>query len=242
MNFTSNTGRRALAAVLSTLLVCVMPVVGQDSTKDESDVAKRLQKSTEVLEEIMQAPDKGIPEEVLDSARCVVVIPSMVKFGIGIGGHYGKGFAACRTANGWSAPSPVLLTGGSWGLQFGGQAVDLVMLVMNQKGVQRLLSSKFSIGAEASAAAGPLGRHAAAGTDWKMETEILTYSRARGAFAGVDLSGSAIKPDKDETVVLYGKALPFQDILGGKVAPPKEAQRFLATIQKYASAEKRPQS
>lgn len=142
--------------------------------------------------------------------------------------------ATCRTANGWSAPAPILLTGGSWGLQFGGQAVDLVMLVMNQKGMDHLLSCKFKIGVDASAAAGPVGRNAEAGTDWKMKAEVLTYSRARGLFAGIDLSGSVIKQDKDETRVLFGKMVPFETILNGKVPPPKAAEPFLATVTKYA--------
>jgi lipid-binding SYLF domain-containing protein len=127
-----------------------------------------------------------------------------------------------------------LLTGGSWGLQFGGQAVDLVMLVMNEKGMDHLLSSKFKIGVDAAAAAGPIGRHAEVGTDWKMKAEVLTYSRARGIFAGIDLSGSVVKQDKDETRVLYGRMIPFETLLNGKVPPPKAAETFLATVQKYA--------
>lgn len=208
----------------------------ESPTHDESDIEKRLQASAEVLDEIMKAPDKGIPQEILDSAKCLAVVPSMVKFAIGFGGHYGKGVATCRTPNGgWGAPAPILLTGGSWGLQFGGQAVDLVMLVMNQKGMDHLLSSKFKIGVDAAAAAGPVGRHAEAGTDWKMQTEILTYSRARGIFAGIDLSGSVIKQDKDETRILYGKMIPFGDILHGAVPAPKPAEEFLATVVRYAS-------
>jgi lipid-binding SYLF domain-containing protein len=208
----------------------------ESPTHDESDIEKRLQASAEVLDEIMKAPDKGIPQEILDSAKCLAVVPSMVKFAIGFGGHYGKGVATCRTPNrGWGAPAPILLTGGSWGLQFGGQAVDLVMLIMNQKGMDHLLSSKFKIGVDAAAAAGPVGRHAEAATDWKMQTEILTYSRARGIFAGVDLSGSVIKQDKDETRILYGKMIPFGDILHGAVPAPKPAEEFLATVVRYAS-------
>ena len=224
------------ASISATLLFSTMAWSAEDTSKsDKSGIEKRLQASAEVLDEIMKAPDKGIPQEILDSAKCIAVVPSMVKFAIGFGGHYGKGVATCRTAHGWSAPAPILLTGGSWGLQFGGQAVDLVMLVMNQKGMDRLLSSKFKIGVDASAAAGPIGRHAEAGTDWKMQTEILTYSRARGIFAGIDLSGSVIKQDKDETRVLFGKMVPFSDILRGAVPSPKPAEEFLATVEKYAS-------
>jgi lipid-binding SYLF domain-containing protein len=224
----------AMGTLVFALSTIAEALPAKDSAKEDSDVAKRLQASANVLQEIMGAPDKGIPEEILKDAKCIVVVPSMVKFAIGIGGHYGKGVATCRTANGWSAPAPILLTGGSWGLQFGGQAVDLVMLVMNQKGMDHLLASKFKIGVDASAAAGPIGRHAEAGTDWKMKAEVLTYSRARGIFAGIDLSGSVIKQDKDETRVLYGKMIPFEILLNGKVPPPKAAETFLATIQKYA--------
>ncbi|OLB84863.1 MAG: hypothetical protein DMG84_00755 [Acidobacteria bacterium] len=223
---------------MSTLLFALSTIAwalpAEDSAKDDSEIAKRLKASANILQEIMSAPDKGIPEEILNDAKCIVVVPSMVKFALGIGGHYGKGVATCRTANGWSAPAPILLTGGSWGLQFGGQAVDLVMLVMNQKGMDHLLSSKFKIGVDASAAAGPVGRNAEAGTDWKMKAEVLTYSRARGLFAGIDLSGSVIKQDKDETRVLLGKMVPFETILNGKVPPPKAAEPFLATVTKYA--------
>jgi lipid-binding SYLF domain-containing protein len=224
----------AMGTLVFALSAIAEALPAKDSAKEDSDVAKRLQASANVLQEIMGAPDKGIPEEILKDAKCIVVVPSMVKFAIGIGGHYGKGVATCRTTNGWSAPAPILLTGGSWGLQFGGQAVDLVMLVMNQKGMDHLLASKFKIGVDASAAAGPIGRHAEAGTDWKMKAEVLTYSRARGIFAGIDLSGSVIKQDKDETRVLYGKMIPFEILLNGKVPPPKAAETFLATIQKYA--------
>ena len=224
----------AMSTLLFALSTIAWALPAEDSAKDDSEIAKRLKASANILQEIMSAPDKGIPEEILNDAKCIVVLPSMVKFALGIGGHYGKGVATCRTANGWSAPAPILLTGGSWGLQFGGQAVDLVMLVMNQKGMDHLLSSKFKIGVDASAAAGPVGRNAEAGTDWKMKAEVLTYSRARGLFAGIDLSGSVIKQDKDETRVLLGKMVPFETILNGKVPPPKAAEPFLATVTKYA--------
>jgi lipid-binding SYLF domain-containing protein len=162
------------------------------------------------------------------------VIPSMVKIAIGFGGNHGKGIATCRTETGWSAPAPVTITGGSWGLQLGGQAVDLVMVVMNDSGMEHLLSSKFKLGADASAAAGPVGRDAGADTDIKMKSEVLTYSRARGLFAGVDLSGAAITQDKDETRVLYGKFYPFTEILHGKVEPTASSESFLAAVRKYS--------
>jgi SH3 domain-containing YSC84-like protein 1 len=201
----------------------------------ETDIAKRLDNSATVLNEIMGSPDKGIPSDVLADAKCIAVVPSMLHIAVGFGGRHGKGVATCRTTAGWSAPAPISIAGGSWGLQLGGQAIDLVMLVMNQKGMDHLLSSKFKIGAEATGAAGPIGRQASAGTDWKMKAEILTYSRARGLFAGINLNGASIKQDRDETAVLYGKIIPFQAILSGKVQSPPASKTFLSTISKYAN-------
>jgi lipid-binding SYLF domain-containing protein len=204
--------------------------------KDQSDISKRIEASAKVLDEIMAVPDKAIPNKVMEKAKCIAVIPSMVKIAVGFGGNHGKGVATCRTAEGrWSAPAPVTITGGSWGLQLGGQAVDLVMVVMNQAGMDHLLASKFKLGADASAAAGPVGRDAGADTDIKMKSEVLTYSRARGLFAGVDLSGAAITQDKDETRLLYGKFVPFQDILAGKVEPTASSRPFLAAVRKYSA-------
>jgi lipid-binding SYLF domain-containing protein len=158
----------------------------------------------------------------------------MFKVALGFGGSHGKGVATCRTEHGWSAPAPITITGGSWGLQIGGQAVDLVMVITNDQGMQHLLQSKFKLGADASAAAGPVGRNAGADTDWKMKAEVLTYSRARGVFAGIDLNGAAITQDKDETRVLYQDMVPFAEILNGKVNPPPSAEPFLAAVRKYA--------
>ena len=205
------------------------------SEKNETDIAKRLDNAANVLTEIMGTPDKAIPGNVLADAKCVMVIPSMIHIAVGFGGRHGKGVATCRTASGWSAPAPVDLTGGSWGLQLGGEAVDLVMLVMNDKGMQHLLTSKFKIGAEASGAAGPVGRQASGDTDWKMKSEILSYSRTRGAFAGIDLNGASVKQDKDETAVMYGKVIPFNALLSGKVPAPAISKNFLSTIRKYAN-------
>jgi SH3 domain-containing YSC84-like protein 1 len=216
------------------LLVASMSWAADD--KDQSDIDKRIQASADVLNEIMATPDKAIPDKVMRDSKCIAVIPSMVKVAFVFGGNHGKGIATCRTDHGWSAPAPITITGGSWGLQFGGQAVDLVMVVTNEKGMQHLLSSKFKLGADASAAAGPVGRDAAADTDWKMKAEVLTYSRARGVFAGIDLNGAAITQDKDETRVLYkGKMVPFVDILSGKVPPPSASEPFLAVVRKYST-------
>jgi len=202
--------------------------------KDQSDIAKRIDASAKVLTEIMATPDKAIPDKVMSDAKCIAVIPSMVKIAVGFGGNHGKGVATCRTAAGWSAPAPITITGGSWGLQLGGQAVDLVMVVTNENGMQHLLSSKFKLGADASAAAGPVGRDTAADTDVKMRAEVLTYSRARGLFAGIDLSGAALTQDKDETRVLYGSFVPFADILSGKAQATAVSEPFLSAVRKYS--------
>jgi SH3 domain-containing YSC84-like protein 1 len=231
--------RIAKSAVLSlTSILLVFSTIAWAQNDDKSDIEKRLDTSATVLTQIMGTPDKGIPTNVLDSAECVAVVPSLVKIAVGFGGSHGKGVATCRTAHGWSAPAPITITGGSWGLQLGGQATDLVMLVMNDKGMTDLLSSKFKLGARASAAAGPVGRSAAADTDWKMKAEVLSYSRSRGAFAGVDLNGSSITQDKDATRLLYGKMVPFADLLKGKVAPPQSAENFLGTLRKFSTEAK----
>jgi len=203
------------------------------NNKDQSDIAKRIEASARVLDEVMAIKDKAIPDKVMSGAKCIAVIPSYVRIAIGFGGSHGKGVATCRTANGWSAPAPITLTGGSFGFQFGGEAVDLVLVVMDKHGMDQLLASKFKIGGSVSGAAGPVGRDATADTNWKFNAEILSYSRARGVFAGVDLSGTAITQDKDETRLLYGKMLPFTEILSGKVAPPRAAHPLLAAVNKY---------
>jgi len=227
----------AVSRCLLVLGIC-SALVGVGYSADDShksDIAKRIDASARVLDEIMAVKDKAIPDKVMKDAKCIAVVPSMVKIAVGFGGNHGKGVATCRTESGtWSAPAPITITGGSWGLQLGGQAIDLVMVVTNEQGMQHLLSSKFKLGADASAAAGPVGRDAAADTDIKMKAEVLTYSRARGIFAGVDLNGSAITQDKDETHLLYGKFVPFTDILNGRVRPPADSEPFLAAVRKYS--------
>jgi lipid-binding SYLF domain-containing protein len=226
------------------LLVSVMSAAmyAEDADdKNQSPEVKRVGSAATVLDEIMGTPDKGIPKEILESAKCVAVVPSMIKGGFIVGARYGKGVATCRTNSGWSAPAPLTIAGGSWGLQFGGEAVDVVMLVMNDKGMQNLLASKFKLGAEGSVAAGPVGRQAEANTDWKMRAEVLTYSRARGVFAGLELNGAVIKQDDDDTRVLYGKAVPFKSILAGNVPAPAGTYRFVATVSKYANEAKAEQ-
>jgi SH3 domain-containing YSC84-like protein 1 len=194
------------------------------------DATDRLDSATTVLHEIMSMPDKGIPEEVLEHAKCVAVIPHMIKGGFVFGAKGGKGVATCRTANGWSAPAFITISGGSWGLQIGVEAVDVVMVIQNDKGMQKLLSSNFQVGGDASAAAGPVGRHAEAGTDWKMDTEILTYSRAKGAFAGLTLEGASIRQDNDSRRAMYGRNVTTRALLLGRVAVPSAAQPFLTEV------------
>ena len=178
----------------------------------------------------MSAPDKGVPEEVVDNAKCILVVPHLVKGGFIVGAKHGRGVATCRTAKGWSAPAFVAVSGGSWGLQIGVEGVDLLLFVMNDKGMQHLLSSKFQISGEGSAAAGPVGRHASAGTDWKLNTEILTYSRSKGAFAGLTLEGAVIEQDDSSTKSIYGKVIPFKTLLQGGVPSPAEAAPFRAAL------------
>ena len=241
MTHTTGAMRRFVCALCAAVLLfagagrLVAQASDETTTKDESDIQKRIKAAAGVLTEVMSEKDKAIPDKIMGDAKCVAVVPSMVKIAVGFGGSHGKGVATCRTANGWSAPAPFSVTGGSWGLQIGGQAIDLVMLVMNEKGMDALLSSKFKIGADASAAAGPVGRQGEASTDWKMKAEVLTYSRARGIFAGIDLSGAKISQDRDETRILYGKMVPFATILHGKVPPPDGSEPFLAAVRKYAS-------
>lgn len=205
------------------------------AAEEPSEQVKRMDAAGTVLDEIMGTPDKGIPEELLDSAKCVAVIPSMIKIGFVFGGRHGRGIATCRTSSGWSAPAPFYVTGGSWGLQIGAEAIDVVMLVMNDNGMEKMLSSKFKIGADASAAAGPVGRHVQGETDWKMRAEVLTYSRARGVFAGVTVNGASITQDKDGTRILYGRMIPSAQILKGQVKAPQGSHKFMAAVKKYGA-------
>jgi lipid-binding SYLF domain-containing protein len=218
-------------------LMSLAPMSWADDTK-QSDT-ERLDKAAAVLHEVMAAPDKGIPQEVLDHAKCVAVVPHMIKGGFVFGAEGGKGVATCRTDHGWSAPAFFAITGGSWGLQIGVEGIDLVMVFQNDEGMQHLLQSKFKIGADASAAAGPVGRHASANTDWKMNAEVLTYSRAKGAFAGLSLSGADVRPDNDAMRAEYGGDVTFRSVLTGSVPPPSGSHAFLAAVRgaKAESAE-----
>ncbi len=217
---------------ISLLLMSLMGVFGSyawaGSAREDTDA--RLRSSVEVLHSIMATPDKGIPEEVLSNAKCILVVPDLIKGGFIFGGKHGRGVASCRTEHGWSAPAFVSIGGGSWGLQIGVEGVDLVMLVMNDRGFQGLLSSKFELTGEGSVAAGPVGRHASAGTDWKMNTEVLTYSRSKGVFAGLTLEGAVIEQDDDSTRAIYGKHMRFRSILSGKVSTPESTEHFVKAV------------
>jgi lipid-binding SYLF domain-containing protein len=220
------------------LLLCVLVVslcsFAFAGDEKESKAADRVQAAADVLNEIESAPDSGIPEEILGKADCVAVVPSLLKGGFIVGAKYGRGLATCRTPKGWSAPAFFTVTGGSIGFQIGGQAVDLVMLIMNENGMQHLLSSQFALGADASVAAGPVGRHAEGNTDWKMRAEVLTYSRARGVFAGVSLNGAVMKQDKDSTREFYDHMVTTKAALTGEIEPPAAANVFLTTVAKWA--------
>src|SRR5579862_3720278 len=217
---------------MSLLLISVLGMVGTYAWAGSAreDSVDRLQRSVLVIHAIMSTPDKGIPEEVLSNAKCILVVPDLIKGGFVFGAKHGRGVATCRTADGWSAPAFVSIGGGSWGLQIGVEGVDLVMLVMNEQGFQHLLSSKFELTGEGSVAAGPVGRHASAGTDWKMNTEVLTYSRSKGVFAGLTLEGAVVEQDNDSTRAIYGKHIEFRTILSGKGPTPESVEAFLKSV------------
>jgi lipid-binding SYLF domain-containing protein len=201
------------------------------ASSDREATVDRLDHAGRVIHEIMSAPDRGIPEEVLEHAKCIAVVPHMLKGGFVLGAENGRGVASCRTESGWSAPAFFTITGGSWGLQIGIEGVDLVMIIQNEDGMRHLINSNFQLGGDASAAAGPVGRHASADTDWKLNTEVLTYSRARGAFAGLTLTGAAIRRDNDSTEAIYGHEISTRHILGGEVPVPHAADSFLDAVR-----------
>src|SRR3984885_2433018 len=219
---------KRLAVLLCTLILAV-PGFAQDKTK----LATRLDAARDVLNQIMATPDKQIPESILRQATCVAVVPGMLKGAFIFGAEYGQGVVTCRTPRGWSGPVFIRMEGGSWGFQIGGQGTDLVLVAVNDKGLQDLLHSKFKIGADASAAAGPVGRDAQAATNWKLQSELLTWSRSKGLFAGVDLSGVAVSQNHADTDVLYGEPHHFGAILRGEVPPPPQAEGFLHAIREY---------
>ncbi len=220
--------KKIMTLVLLSLIGLVGTFAWAGSTRE--DTVDRMQKSVDVLQSIMSTPDRGIPEEVLNGAKCIVIVPDLIKGGFILGGKHGRGVASCRTPEGWSSPAFVSVGGGSWGLQIGIEGVDLVMLVMNDRGLQHLLSSKFELTGEGSVAAGPVGRHTSAGTDILMNTEVLTYSRSKGVFAGLTLEGAVVEQDNDSTRAIYGHHMMFRNILSGKVATPRSGDAFVAAV------------
>jgi lipid-binding SYLF domain-containing protein len=216
--------------LVTLVAVLGMTSIGWAGTGREATI-ERLDHAGAVLHEVMSAPDRGIPEEVLEHAKCVAVVPHMIKGGFVFGAENGRGVATCRTEKGWSAPAFFAITGGSWGLQIGVEGVDLVMIIQDDKGMQHLINSNFQLGGDASAAAGPVGRHASADTDWKLNTEILTYSRAKGAFAGLTLTGASIRRDEDSTEAIYGHEISTRRILTGEIAVPNSAISFLDAVR-----------
>jgi len=203
------------------------------SADNQSDITQRLDASARVLDEVMSTPNKSIPAGVITRATCVAVFPATVQVAVLVGAKHGKGFATCRAGNGWSAPAPLTIAGGSWGAQFGGESVDLVMIITNEHGMQQLMSGKFSLGTETSVTAGPVGNH-----EWKMNEEAVTYAKARGVFAGMNLTGSSITQDEDDTRALYGSPVSVSEILGGRTQAPAASQSFLETVERYAGQSK----
>lgn len=204
----------------------------------DSKVSERLEEAATVLSEVMNTPDKGIPDDLMQKAHCAVIVPGLKKGAFIIGGQYGKGFITCRSRGGWSAPAAIRIEGGSVGFQIGGSETDVVMLVMNTRGAERLMQSKFTLGAEGEVAAGPVGRNATAQTDAKMTAEILGWSRTRGAFAGVSLKGATLRSDHDDNEALYGQRLGTKEVVEGTVKAPPAAAKLISMLSKYSPREK----
>lgn len=207
----------------------------------DKEPAKRLEEAAAVLSEVMAAPDKGIPEDMLGNAHCIVIVPGLKTAAFIVGGKYGKGYMSCRSKSGvgWSAPGTVRIEGGSVGFQIGGSETDLIMLVMNARGVDKLLSSKFTLGGEGSVAAGPVGRTATAQTDAQMHAEILSWSRSQGLFAGLALQGATLRQDLDDNANIYGKRIENREIVGGGVRTPKSAMKLITLLNKYSAREQK---
>ncbi len=223
---------KKIIGVLCGMAICVGAVSAR-AEDDSSKLTDRVAAATAVINEVMSVPDKSIPQSILAGAHCVVVIPSYKKAAFAVGAQYGQGIATCRTPRGWSAPVFVQLAGGSFGFQIGGQATDLILVAMNQNGLEDMLKNKVKLGADAAASAGPVGRNAQAGTDWKLNAEFLTYSRSKGLFAGVDLDGTVLSQNQDATRQLYGHDVAFGDALRGKIPTPPNARHFVGTVARY---------
>lgn len=218
--------------ILVAALVAGLSVPAFAGSKKQ-DLQDRIDQAKVVMDQIMAASDRSIPSNILEKATCVGVVPGMVKGAFIFGGQYGQGVVTCRTGHGWSAPVFIRMAGGSFGFQIGGQSTDLVLIAVNDNGFQDLLKSKFKIGGDASAAAGPVGRNGQAATDWKMNAELLTYSRSKGLFAGIDLDGTSVSQNAEDTEVYYGQPQDFRHVLKGDVAVPPGAVEFVRTVAHY---------
>jgi lipid-binding SYLF domain-containing protein len=219
--------------------LCLLTVSGAaHAASSKADLQDRIDAAKTVLDQIMQAKDSTIPRNIIQQATCVGVVPSMIKGAFVFGAQYGQGVVTCRTGHGWSGPVFLRMAGGSWGLQIGGQATDLILVAVNDRGFQDLLKNKFKIGGDASAAAGPVGRAGQAATDWKMSAELLSYSRNKGLFAGISLDGTSVSQNKPDTEVYYGSPQDFQNVLKGNVAVPAGAVEFVRTVAHYFSKSK----
>ncbi len=228
------------------LRICVLTIAVAAELSGAHKAVERVDRATEVLTEVMGTPEKAVPSDLLSKTHCVAIIPGVKKVGLGLGGKYGKGVITCRGqggngrgqgGNGWTGPSTVRIEGGSVGFQIGGSSTDVILLVMNKKGKDKLLASKVTLGAEAAVAGGPVGRSAQAQTDAQMHAEILSYSRSRGAFAGISLEGATLRPDNDDNKAIYGKEVTPTDILSGKVAGPASTKVLSAALTKYSAKE-----
>ncbi len=220
-----------IRTVMVAVLLSAMVVPAFADSAREKDIS-RIRNARFAFEDIMRAPDKGIPQELLGSAQCIAIIPGEKRAAFVFGGTYGRGLVTCRAGNSWSAPAFLMVSGGSFGFQIGGSSTDLILIFRNRGGMDRLLSDKFTVGADATAAAGPVGRHAAAATDVEMHAEILTYSRSRGVFAGVSLNGAVVKPDRDADVAMYGADVEPKSILDGHVQAPADAHGLIEVISR----------
>ena len=220
----------SLLAIGLGLLIPAMTTIQATAASTHEDLQDRIEASKVVLDEILKTPDNGVPLGILKMATCVAVIPSVKKGAFLVGAEYGQGVVTCRTGHGWSGPVFIRLAGGSFGFQAGGQATDLVLIAVNDHGFQDLLKSKFKIGGDASASAGPVGRNSQASTDWKLGAELLTYSRSKGLFAGIDLNGDTVSQNIDDTTTYYGEAHSFHSVLKGDVAVPEGAIPFVKTV------------
>jgi len=226
--------RNVLQSLLLAATPCsMMAAMGWAADESQTDLAQRLDASANVLNEVMADPQKSIPDGIMRRATCVVVFPSTVQVAVLVGAKHGKGFATCRTGSGWSAPAPMDISGGSWGAQLGGEAIDLVIVVADEKGMEQLESGKFRMGVETSVTAGPMGGH-----DMTMKVDAVTYARTRGVFAGTNITGSSITEDEGDARALYGSPMSLTDILGGKAQPPDTGRTYLNTVEKYAGQAK----